>query len=64
MWFPLGIAVKVSDFERNQDPKIRGEQLTASGEQTQGGISHRLLLSLVFQIDTSFKIENFYGSNT
>jgi len=54
----LGISSpKASDFDRNLDLKIRGEQQT-SGQQTVGG--RRLLLTSDFQIEISFKFEIFY----
>jgi len=54
----LGIfSTKASDFERNLDSKIRGEQKTTSGQQTVGG--RRLLLISDFQIEISFKFEIF-----
>jgi len=48
---------KASDFDRNLDWKIRGEQQTASGQQTVGG--RRLLLTSDFQIEISFKFDTF-----
>jgi len=55
----LGISSpKVSDFDRNLDLKIRGEQQTTSGPQTVGG--RRLLLTSDFQIEIPFKFEIFY----
>jgi len=54
----LGISSpKASDFDRNLDLKIRGEQQTTSGPQTVGG--RRLLLTSDFQIEISFKLEFF-----
>jgi len=58
-YFPLGIpSPKASDFDRNLDLKIRGEQQTTSGQQTVGG--RRLLLTSDFQIEISFKFEVFF----
>jgi len=55
----LGISSpKASDFDRNFDLKIRGEQQTTSGQQTVGG--RRLLLTSDFQIEISFKFDFFY----
>ena len=52
--------MKASDFERNLDLKIRGEQQITSGQQSPGG--RRLLLTLEFQIEIPFKIGSFYGT--
>jgi len=57
----LGISItRAVDFERNLDLKIRSEQQTAPGRQTQRG--RRLSLTSDTQIEISFKIESFYGS--
>jgi len=59
----LGISSpKASDFDRNLDLKIRGEQQTTSGPQTAGG--RLLLLTSDFQIGISFKFEIFYWNVT
>jgi len=55
----LGISsTKASDFQRNRDLKIRGEQQTTSGQQTVYG--RRLLLTSDFQIEIFFsKLKEF-----
>ena len=58
----LGItSIKASDFERNLNLKIRGEQQT-SRQRSVG--CRRLLLTSDFPIEIFFKIESFYGSVT
>jgi len=61
---------KASDFDRNLDLKIRGEQQTTSGRQTvgkEGSLTvggRRLLLTSDFQIEISFKFGFFYWNVT
>jgi len=55
----LGIpSPKASDFDRNLDLKIRGEQQTTSEQQTVGG--RRLQLTSAFQIEISCKKIEFF----
>jgi len=64
-YYPVGISSpKASNFDRNLDLKIRGEQQTTLGQQTVGGrcfMSHGCLLPTSdFQIEISFKFEIFH----